>query len=127
MNQTSPAILIGVHCRQCRALIPLSIADKMGSEENQYLCERCQAASFEKLHDLSARTDEFWQKEIYMDMGDQIAPPCEICLTIEGDERVFDEYEGKLAFMCKPCSQKYLRKNRDKIRGTLLEWDLKLR
>jgi hypothetical protein len=121
------AILIGKPCRQCRALIPLSIADKMGSEENGYLCEKCQAKHFDGMKVLQSEVSEFWDKEVYVDMGAAIAPPCAKCGTIEDDERVLEDYEGRKAMLCRKCGAEYLRTNRDKIRGTKLEWDLRLK
>lgn len=126
----SAAILIGKPCRQCRALIPLSIADKMGSEENQYLCEKCQAESFDRLHQVQAETADFWNanNEVEIDMGLGVAPPCAECGTEEGDERVLEmDFHGRAAMLCRSCGMRYLRANRDKIRNTRLEYDLKLR
>lgn len=124
-----PAILIGKPCRQCRALIPLSIAEKMGSEENGYLCFKCQEKHFSGMQVLQQDVGEFWDKmeTVEIDMGAAIAPPCAVCGTEEGDERVLEDYEGQKAMMCLKCGAEYLRKNRSKIAGTKLEWDLKLR
>lgn len=147
-----PVILIGQHCRLCRALIPNSIAGQptnvvaaklsgtalptiaskstFGSEENQYLCEKCLAQSFVDLNQLQGEIGEFWQKtnEVEIDMGIGVAPPCAKCRTEEGDERVLEmNYEGRAAMLCRPCGDAYLRANRSKISGTKLEYDLKLR
>lgn len=123
----SAALLIGVHCRQCHSLIPLSIADKMGSEENGYLCEKCQARHFEGMIQLQGEVNEFWEKEVFVDMGAAIAPPCAKCGTLETDERVLEDYEGRKAMLCRKCGREYLMANRAKIAGTKLEYDLKLR
>jgi hypothetical protein len=144
-----PAILLGQHCRLCRSLVPASIAGQpinvvaakmggtamprnpglatYGSEENGFMCEKCVTLEPEHMRKLANQVSEFWDKEVYIDMGAAIAPPCAICDTTDGDTRVLEDYEGTKALLCKPCADRYLRANRDKIRGTKLEYELKLR
>ena len=145
-----PAILIGQHCRLCRSLIPNSIAGQplnvvaakisgtaiplrpgkatYGSEATGFMCEKCLATEPVNLHQLENEISEFWVKDIEVDMGPNVAPPCARCGTIEGDTRVLEmAYEGRAAMLCPPCGAWYLRANREKIRGTKLEWELKLK
>jgi hypothetical protein len=123
-----PAIILAVKCRLCPAQIPLSIAAQHGSEANGYTCEKCLAIEPAHLNQLSGEVGAFWAKDIEIDMGAAIAPPCARCGTWEGDTRVLEmEYEGRAALLCIPCGDWYLRANREKIRGTKLEWDLKLK
>ena len=108
------------HCR--RPISPAFIASLVGTNPaNGYLCETCIVREQENMHRLQASLNE-----VVLDI-DGAAPPCAICDTIEGDTRVLEDYESSKAFMCKPCADAYLVANRDKIRSTRLEWDLKLK
>ncbi len=117
------------YCRHCRNAISPAFTDWLlkwakCKPENGFLCENCIVKEQDNMHRLQRQSNEF--NEVYVDI-DGVAPPCAICTTIEGDERVLEDYEGEKAFMCKPCADGYLLANRDKIRRTKLEWDLKLR
>jgi hypothetical protein len=121
---STPTILVpDFYCRHCRRPIsPAFIASLVGTNPaGGYLCEICIVTEQENMHRLQSQLNE-----TTLDI-DGPTPPCAICNTIEGDTRVLEDYEGAKAFMCKPCADRYLLANRDKIRGTKLEWDLKLK
>lgn len=122
------SIIYTFFCRHChKGISPAFIASMPWAKpENGFLCENCIVKEQDNLHRLQAAATEFNQKEKYIHL-DGVAPPCAVCDTIYGDERVIEDYEGEKAFMCVPCANRYLVANRDKIRRTKLEWELKLR
>jgi hypothetical protein len=115
-------------CRLCRRSVsPAFVASlAWANPANGYLCENCIVREQENMHRLQAMSTEFNSKDVYIDI-DGIAPPCAICDTIEGSDRVIEDLDGQKAFLCKPCGAKYLVANRAKIAHTRLEWDLKLK
>lgn len=125
----TPAIILSdFRCRHCRRAIPLAFTSSLRGTNlaNGYLCPNCIVREQENMQRLRASIDAFNASARYLDI-DGIAPPCAICDTIEGDERVLEDVDGEKAFLCKPCANSYLLANRAKIAGTKLEWDLKLR
>lgn len=117
----SAAVIIGKPCRLCPRQIPLSIADKLGSEEKGYVCFECLAKEKDDLRQLRGELEEFHE------YSTAPSPPCAVCGTLEGDDRALVHIDSRMGLVCMDCEKAHLEKNREQFRNTQMEYEMKLR